>query len=213
MPILVYSGGKNPFLNLESFVTHVKKRYPTISQGGINQLVKMEVGKLRPRMPNLYCHLYGRDIMTEDIEDLAIWPYLPPGDQKRLLAHPIVGGMTFDKSDDPMGERMRLIQTLDRASVNRSALISLDGLENSYVWCNRNNWRQEVTEEDKRLILSSPGRHLFHDEETLGPYIDVRTYSNLKATESFTARDASDVRALQRQFTRKQSWSGSDLKG
>lgn len=212
MPVLVYSGGKNPFLNLQGFIAHAKKRYPTITDAGIAQLVKLEVGKLRPRMPKLYCHLYGNDIMTEDLEGLEIWRYLPQGDKRRLQQHPIVGGATFPEGGDTF-ERIRLVKTLDRSSVNRSALISIEGLENSYIWCRANGWKQEVTEEDKRLILASPARNSFHDEETLGPYIDIRTYGNIAVKESFTARDGGDVKALQRQFTRNKSWSGSDLKG
>lgn len=212
MPTLIYSGGKNPFLNLQSFIAHVKKCYPTITDRGIAQLVKLEVGKLRPRLPKVVCHLYGEDIMTEDLEGLPIWNLLPPGEKRRLTQHPIVGGASFPEDGDAF-QRAKLVQTIDRSAVNRSALISIRGLSQSYIWCRQNGWRQEVTEEDKRLILTSRARNVFHDEDELGPFVDVRTYGNVNVTESFTARDGSDVKALQRQLTRNKSWSGTDLKG
>lgn len=209
MPVIAFSGGVNPFLNLPSFYVHCKRKYPNLSDVEFARLVKIACGSRRQRIPGMTVTLFGRDIMTDDLESIPAWPYLLPGDKRRIQQHPNVGGEQASHEKGKIA-KLELLGKMNRGAVNRSVLISPDGLEHTYVWSKRTGWEQDVTQHDWELIqTSSPTTAArFHDVSTLGPYVDVRTYGNAHVIERHEATTTKEAAAIMRSQRRTPQWSG-----
>lgn len=202
----------SPFHDIEGTVRKLKAAKPGITQLGINQAVKRMLDRYDPRHPGRHVALFGADIMTAQLDQIPAWPYLPDGQRRRLLDHPIDGGLilpdTLDGDDDPkraIVAQKEAANRLDRVNVNRSVLISPRGLSQTYIWCLRTGWLQEVTDADYDLILGHPGnRRLFRDRDMHGPYLDVRSY---EAPGIVTAREVTtnqrDANYMMRQMLPK----------
>lgn len=206
---IAYSGGVNPFINLPAFYVHCKRRYPNLSDIEFQRLLKIACGRRQQRIPGLNASLFGRDIMTDDVESINSWQYLLPGDKRRVMQHPVSGG---EKADHEKGKvaKLEMLGKMNRKAVNRSVLISLDGLELTYVWCRQNGWEQDVLLTDWELIRTqSPATaSRFHNVSELGPYVDVRTYGNAHVIERHEARTRDEMVALLKDHSRKPQWSG-----
>lgn len=209
-----------PFHDLEATVAKIRAAHPGITDRGVNQAVKRMLDGYKPRHKGRIVYLFGADIMTAQLDAIPAWPWLSDGAKARLLEHPIAGGTclpeTVDGDDDP--KRIDLVQAglvnaHYRRDVNRSVLISPRGLSQTHVWRIDNDWMQEVTEADYRLIFAHPAsRRRFRDPDLHGPYQDVRSY---EAPGIVTHREVStsmrDVEYMLRQTSRNQTWQGSDL--
>lgn len=213
MPVLEYTGGKNPFQDIDSFVEHVRKMRPGISDHGVNVAVKRQLARMIQRQDQLVFYLMGEDILSDHPEGLRAWPYLLPRDQARLMEHPVDRGDRLPPGASK-AQRLGMIARPDRRNVHRSALISIPSLANTYVWSKATDWQQDVTGSDREIIMAQPGSaRFFIDVDRDGRFVPVRSYSNLVATETFTARDAGDYAALLRQHRRAPHWQGADMKG
>lgn len=211
MPKLEYTGGVSPFQDINAFVAKVRKAHPAITDRGVDQIVKRSVGLVDKRISKRTIALFGRDIMTEDVTTLPVWPHLPKSARQRILDHPIEGGERVD-SEQAKVSQLELVGRLDRRSVNRSVLISPRGLERTYAWSAAHGWTQEVTDNDYRIIVRDFGlRRLFADPDIVGPFVEVRSY-DAPVKERHVARDMSDVRALRREFSRTPQFRGVDIK-
>lgn len=207
MPRLEYVGGHNPFHDINAYKQRIKKAYPGISDVGINQAIKKSLDSLKVRRRGYTRTFFGRDIMTEDPAVIPAWAFLPPSHRKRIREHPLHGGSLVNP-DDPKYKQVELASAYNRASVNRSVLISPKGLENTYVWCQQNNWTQELTQEDYDLLMQFRNiRWLFQDPDVHGLYKPVRSYE-APVLEKHVARDMGDVKALMRQYERKEMFPG-----
>lgn len=214
---IVFSGGRNPWEDIHGFKAYVKAKHPGISDKGINQVVKLAVGEYQPRIVHQdgstarIVMLFGADIMTADLETLPAWPYLAPSAKQRLADHPIVGGATVDPENVQLS-RAELANRLERHTVNRSALVSIAGMEQSYVWSADTPvpWTQMVSENDYHLIMGSPQRRLFRDPDLHGPYVPVRSYDAYQVAERHTG-NKSDLVHYIKETTRQPQWSGADV--
>lgn len=214
MPTLQYTGGGSPFEDIKAFEAKVRKQFPGISDYGVQRAIKRAVARKDPLVKGRFVALFGRDIMTDAIEGIPAWSHLPQSMQRRILAHPTSTGERVTEGEDAKITQLELAGRLDHHSVNRSALISPRGLEQTYVWCMATNWLQEVTPNDYDLIIRQFDlRRLFRDPDRHGLYQDVRSYNEGIVTDTYMARDASDVRQLVRQHSRQQQFGGVDLAG
>lgn len=211
MPRLEYTGGVNPHRDLPSFVKKVKTQFPTISERGISQLAKKALDLYDARTGVRSVSVYGEDILTEHPETIPAWPFLEDHEQRRILAHPIASGERLGAGTDKIS-RLEMANRLDHGSIHRSALVSLAGLEQTYVWRMRTLWVQEVTPNDYALLLAHPQmRRKLQDPDIHGPVLDVRAY-DWHVTDRHIAHDMADVRALQRHFSRTPQFAGSDIR-
>jgi hypothetical protein len=213
MRTLEYTGGVSPFVDIKSFVDKIRKDRPGITDIGVDQLVKRTVMALDPRFKGRFVSLFGADIMSADVEDIPAWNYLPPIQQRRILAHPINGGIMVD-SEDPRFSQRELVGANNHAEINRSALISPPGLTQTYCWCHQTNWLQDMPEEDYNRIRAEPAlRRLFRDPNVHGLYLAPRSYQNTLVRERHIARDASDIKVLKKQYSRSHAVQGVTLEG
>lgn len=173
----------------------------------------------KPRTKGRIVYLFGADIMSANIEDIAAWPMLSEQVRERILSHPITGGITLEDrlmgDDDP--QQVDLIQAglsnaQYRAGVNRSVLISPRKLQNTYVWRHETQWIQEVTEADGETILGIRGAdQRFRDVAVHGPYEDVRSYEGANIVTNRIEAPISDTDYILRQLKAAKSWQGTDL--
>jgi len=211
MRVLVWTGGSTPFANLPAFVAHVKRTYPGITDRGVSQLVKKALDHYDPGVRGRIVTLFGADIMTADLERIPAWPYLSDDQRRRLREHPHDTGERVNE-DDPKLSQLELARTLNRASVNRSALISPPGLSQTYVWSDATHWQQEMSDTDAALILSIRGTgRLFRDFEAGGAYAPVRSY-DVYPVIARHAGNAADLQDYINDRTRVPHWQGADTK-
>ena len=210
---------ESPFHNIHATVRSIRARFPGITDHGVNQAVKRMLGGYNPRHPGRHVALFGADIMTATLEDLPTWPYLPDGQRRRLMDHPVTGGLVLDDTleadDDPKRQalaQMEMANRLDRHAVNRSVLISPRGLSQTYVWSLNSGWVQEVTDADYALILKHPfSRSRFRDPDLHGPYENVRSYDGPGVVTQQHIAPAKDADYILRQLKAAPTWQGTDL--
>jgi len=206
---------RSPFHNIDGFVENLKQAKPEIrTQLQVNQAVKKALRGYKARHKDRVVHLFGADIMTEDLEGIPAWPLITPGEKRRLKDHPIVGGSMIP--NDVEGPVRRMLQEelagrLDRKAINRSVLISPPGLQQTCVWRAANGWLQEVNDHDYDLILSTPAnRRLFRDPDIHGPFVPVRSY-DAPGEVIATAHNMREAEYLIRQTRRTPQWRGADV--
>lgn len=215
MTLVQYTGGKNPEANPQGFVNHLKKRYPGIEPDDIRALYTRAVMNYRPPSAGTVVALFGNDIMTEDVEKMPWWGNLPPQQRKVLLSHPIDGGVVLEGSGREFLTKLRS-SGLTRDQISRESLVSLPGLENTYVWCNMNTWVVDVSPHDLDVLLRHKGdksRQFVSRIQVIddhGLYEYVRPYSRARTVESFRARTVDEIEAIQRDQSRKDLYHGID---
>jgi len=209
-----------PFHDLEATVARIRAAHPGITDRGVNQAVKRMLNGYKPRHKGRIVYLFGADIMTAQIDAIPAWRWLSDGAKARLLEHPTEGGTCLPETVDGDDDQTRidlvqagLINEHYRKGVNRSVLISPRGLSQTYVWRIENDWLQEVTPADYRLIFAHPAsRRRFRDPDRHGPYQDVRSYDGPNiVTHREVSRSMRDVEYMLRQTTAAKNWQGSDL--
>ena len=180
---LEYIGKDTARRNWKRLLEHLRRMYPNVSETGIHEIAKAEFVRVAPRHDRLVQALFGRDILAADVTTIPAWPYLTPL-MKRWVLNPALEGRTHETLMDP------------------------PGLSRTYVWSKKNNWLQEVTDEDAAIIRASPARTWFRDYDKHGPYTPARTWDlPVVARETFT--DAAEARRFERDQKRKKSWTGA----
>lgn len=211
MPRLEWSGGPNPHRDIASFLNKAKAEYTGISDMGLRQLVKRITGNIEARIPMRVVAVFGEDILTENPENIRAWMWLEQEQRDRILAHPVNSGERVGEGDARVS-RLEMANRLDHAAVHRSAIVSIPGLEQTYVWRLANRWTQEVSQKDYDLLTTHPEmKRKLQDPDRFGPVKDVRAF-DAPVVASYTARNPGDVRALQRQFSSVPQYAGVDLK-
>jgi len=152
---LTYFGRKHAFENLASFVAMVKTRYPSITPEGINQIVARNVANREARSPARMVQLLGGDIMTADLATIPAWPFLGPQTQRDIASYPHATGERVDELDAK--SQVRLVTGLVKEKINRSALISPRGLQQTYVWSDATQWTQRRLRPDPAAAVARGG--------------------------------------------------------
>src|SRR5690606_23529615 len=122
-----------PFHDLPATVDKIRNAYPGITDKGVNQAIKRMLAGYNPRTPGRIVHLFGRDILTDDLETIAAWQWVGDGEKRRVQEHPIAGGEMIPDDVTGVLRKMRQEELAGRgrearAYINRSVLISPPGL-------------------------------------------------------------------------------------
>jgi hypothetical protein len=211
MKTIEYTGGENPFADIAGFVGRVKAQHPGISDHGVNVTVAQILGLRMERHAKRVVTLFGADIMTEQLEDIASWSLLEWQHRARIASYPLHGGDMADEANYAESQK-QLVLRLDTENINRSVLISPRGLGNTYVWCAANDWRHEVTDADYALILATPARRFyFRDPDIHGPFVETRAYMGNPVLSRHQG-SLGEFSAFIDDRTRKPQWQGASLK-
>lgn len=219
MTRVIYTGGVSPFGDgtmppgdaIRAFVAEVRRRMPSITDHGVNVLVKRACGLVHPRTRNRVVAILGRDILTERPEDMWYWWLLPETTRQAILAHPVVGGSSI-RTAEQLGDKLKLMTAMDRSSVNRDVLVVTHRgrqLGRTYVWSQATDWEQDMDPGDVDILLSfrDMGR-LFVRADNWSGGLPARAYSHIPVLETHVARTTADISALGRQFSRTHHHQG-----
>lgn len=207
---LEYHGRKHAFENLASFVAMVKARYPSITPEGINQIVARNVANREARSPARMVQLLGADIMTSDLTTIPAWPFLGPQTQRDIATYPHDTGERVDELD--ARSQVRLVTGLVREKINRSALISPRGLQQTYVWSDATHWTQEVTDADYDLIMRQRSlAAVLREPDLVGPYVEIRPY-DVPVTAVHAFDDMMEASRFHDDMQRHPQFAGVDIK-
>lgn len=209
-----YTGGKNPQENPQGFIAHVKNRFPGISTEDIQAMYTRAVMLYRPPTSKESVALFGEDILSADVESAPWWTYIHTRYRKLILSHPVDTGLEVEG----VGQANAAIRSreVSRSGLNRKSLISLPGLQNTYVWCKMTSWIQDVDPHDLDIIFRHKGarsrdfvrRIRVIDDH--GPYAYVRPYGEFHVKERFPVRTEDDFAALKRDQSRTEFFHGFD---
>lgn len=180
---LEYVGEMSPFRDAAAFVAAVKRQRPGISQRGIDEVVSRVLLTRKPRINGHVVHLWGADILTDDLANIPAAQWAEPSELAQIGALPI-------------RDRVGLIDPRD------------PGLSRSYVWRWENDWIQQVTAADVEVIRGSDARAWFRDPHRAdGPYRDARSF-DFPVTERETFANGAEFRDFMRDQERIPQWSG-----
>ena len=207
---LIYTGRRNPFENIASFVAMVKARYPAITKEGIDQIVARQVAYRAPRSPARIVQLLGADIMTADLATIPAWPFLGPETRRDIEQCPQDTGERVDEMD--AASQVRLVTGLVKGKINRSALISPRGLQQTYVWSDATQWTQEVTDADYDLIMQQRSlAAVLRDPDLTGPYVEIRPY-DVPVANTYAFPNMQEAQRFHDDLKRHPQFAGVDLK-
>lgn len=204
MPRIQYTGPRNPEENPRGFAMTAKKNFPGISDIGIAELYTRAVMYAQPPGYGDIIILFGRDILSEEVATLPWWPLLDEFHQNLVLSHPIQGGVKLQGGVEDVKAAI-LGGYQGRTNIARHSLISLDGLENTYIWCRLNEWVQDVTPSDYAAMMEHKrtagpkSRKFFASIRVIddhGLYGYVRPFSHAIVRDREVARTAEDVKRL-----------------
>lgn len=162
------------------FLDGLRAKYPAVSETGIQEIARTELGKTPPRYPQEVVHLFGADVLSEDVTTMAAWPWISAYFRRVL-----------QQSDDDAKQRL-----IDPADLSRT-----------YVWRRTNGWTQEVSDADVAVIRQSSARTWFRDTERFGAFVPTRMW-DLPVIESHTFDNQFDADAYRKDQQRKARWRG-----
>jgi hypothetical protein len=149
--LVEFTGGPSPWEDLGTFIEVARKRHPnaTNTQRKLNQYVARATVERPQRAPWLKHVEFGADILSNEFGSLPAYQFFTADQVARLLAMPIA---------------------------QRHTLITIPGLEHTYIWLDQNQWLQDVSDHDIQVIRHHPRRHWFSLPEKVGYHVDVRSY-------------------------------------
>lgn len=212
--IVQYTGLKSPAQDHKGFVKAVREKYSNISTHDLQTFYTRAVMLAQP--PSSSRALFGRDILSDDVQSLPWWKYLSNYYRRLILSHPIDSGLKLDNGLIDVKKAISYKGGEQRQGISRSSLISVPGLENSYVWCKMGSWEQDVTPHDLRIIQSATKGKMREFNRSIrvidedGLYEYVRPYGNAHVRERYQARTVDDIEALFRDQSRKELFPGYD---
>jgi len=181
MPRLEFIGREVIRRDPMKFLDELRAKYgATVSERGIQEIAAREFQRRKPRNPAMVVHLFGRDILTDDLTTIEAWPMVDPK-EKRVL------------------ERLTPAQ--------REKKVDPEGLSKTYVWRKSNGWVQDVTEADAEVLRRSTARGWFRDIDVKGPFVVQRAW-DFPVAERYEAGSIQDAQAIVRDVTRKKQWKG-----
>jgi hypothetical protein len=163
-----------------AFLENLRKELPNMSEKAFHAIAGAEFEKRAPRHDYLVVHLFGRDILTDDITTIAAWPDVDPQEHPALL-------------NATIAERERKIDP--------------PGLSTTYVWRKSNGWVQEVSDSDLDVIRQSAARTWFRDIDTHGAWVPKRAW-DLPVRERYEASTLDDAAKFVADIKRNPQWQG-----
>lgn len=212
--IVQYTGLKSPAQDHKGFIKAVREKYSNISTHDLQTFYTRAVMLAQP--PSSSRALFGRDILSDDVQSLPWWKYLSNYYRRLILSHPVDSGLKLGNGLVDVKKAISYKGGEQRQGISRSSLISVPGLENSYVWCKMGSWEQDVTPHDLRIIQSATKGKMREFNRSIrvidndGPYEYVRPYGNAHVRERYQARTVDEIEALFRDQSRKELFPGFD---
>lgn len=156
--------------------------------------------------------VWGEDIMTHDLSSIEAWPYLIPLWRRELPLYPVQGGAVLDVDDERRTMTLQgAIASMGPRNINRRSLIVPRGIRRTYVWCNENQWTQEVLDHDVKIIRETPiHRHCFQSAEVSTGELVLQGYERLPR-EKIGFRTMGEFRDFERESERKTLYRGATL--
>ena len=156
--------------------------------------------------------VWGEDIMTDDLSSIEAWPYLIPLWRRELPLYPVQGGAVLDVDDERRTMTLQgAIASMGTRNINRRSLIVPRGIQRTYVWCNENQWTQEVLDHDVKIIRETPiHRHCFQSAEVSTGELVLQGYERLPR-EQIGFRTMGEFRDFKRESERKTLYRGAEL--
>ena len=152
---LEFIGHPGPWRNIEEFIKRVRFKQPNISEWELMKVIHHGNAKHRPRNARQVFHLFGRDIMSDDLTQIDVWAFVTPQWRNLVPKFPIHTGELLDVAHD--ANKLELAMAAKQFElVNRGSLISPFGLSRTYVWAPETNWIQDVRDRDVDLIRQNP---------------------------------------------------------
>jgi hypothetical protein len=204
---LEFVGQPGPHRDIEAFVAAVKRARPDYSDKQVVETVRRGNATYKPRHRGSHWQLFGRDILTDDLQSLPAWPYIDAWWQKHLPLFPVNGGemiagetaaMTLQAAIDGYGVHR----------INRRSLLIPAGLSQSYVWTRANAWVQDVADADVAILRATPMiNQCFRSAEQASGPVTARTYEFAEG-ERHRFRSFDDLEAFRKDDERKTQWTG-----
>lgn len=214
MAKVVYTGLKNPAQDHQGFIKAVRNKYSNISTYDLEVFYTRAVMLAQP--PATSRALFGRDILSDDVQSLPWWKYLSRHYQRLILSHPVDSGLVLNNGVADVKRAISYKGGEQRKGISRRSLISIPGLENTYIWCKMGSWEQDVSPHDLKIIRSAQNGKMREFNRSIrvvdedGPYEYVRPYGNAHVRERYQARTVDDINALFRDQSRKEVFPGFD---
>jgi len=181
---LEYVGRKNPHDNLSEYLRRLTKFAPQIrTKEQRDRLIMRATVNRAQRFKGRVVVLFGRDILSEDLHSIERWKRIPVNIRQRIASMPIA---------------------------ERERVISIPGLEHTYVWEWASNWQAEVTEDDYTLIMSQRDC-LFRDPNRFGLYVPKRAYGHIPVAERITTNSLAEGKRILAERRPKNYVQGFDL--
>lgn len=162
------------------FLDGLRQRFPNVSETGIQEIAKRELGKTPPRYDRYVQCLFGEDILTDDVTTIPAWRWLTPILRRQIQGVPIE---------------------------QRRELVDPKGMSATYVWRKDNGWVQEVTDSDADILRASNARTWFRDTDAFGTHVPTRMW-DFPVIESQSFDNMFDANAYRKDQQRKQQWRG-----
>lgn len=178
MPRLEFIGREAIRRDPMKFLEQLRAKYPNLSERGLHEVAGAEFQKRKPRNPAMVVHLFGEDILADDLSTIEAWPIVDPK-EKRVL------------------ERLTVEQ--------RRKKVDPQGLSKTYVWRKSNGWVQDVTEADAEVLRRSTAAGWFRDVDAFGRFVPQRAW-DFPVAERYEATSIEEGKRFVADVTRKKQW-------
>lgn len=208
--VLEFIGQAGPWRDIAKFVAAVKAASPHLDDAQIMAIVHRENARKRPRHSKWTFHVFGADILSDDLQSMDAWGYLPSRWQRDLPMYPVQGGRLIRTTDDDAPIHLQTAIAQNGAhQVNRRSLMVPDGLSKTYVWCQANNWMQEVADADVAIIRNTPILKLmFRDPNLASGPLQIQDYRRQATGDIYRFDSVDEAQAFERSMTSRPQWNG-----
>lgn len=210
MRTLEYMGSPGPWRDIAKFVAAVKAASPHLDDVQIMAVVHRENARKRPRHSKRTFHIFGADILSDDLQSMDAWPYLHHIWKRDLSKYPLEGGRHIRSTDEDAPVHLQTaIASHSAHQVNRRTLLVPAGLSKTYVWCQANNWMQDVADTDVAIIRNTRTLNLmFRDPHLADGPLQIQDYRRQATGEIYKFKTADEAKAFEGDMTSRQLWKG-----
>lgn len=207
---LEFMGQPGPWRDIKKFVAAVKAASPHLDDAQIMAVVHRENARKRPRHTRQRFHVFGADILSNDLQSMDAWPYLHDIWKRDLPMYPLEGGRHIRSTDEDAPVHLQTaIASHSAHQVNRRTLLVPEGLSKTYVWCQANNWMQDVADADVVILRNTPILNLmFRDPSLASGPLQIQGYQRLSTGEKYQFNSADEAQAFERDMTSRPQWKG-----
>lgn len=205
--LLEFVGFPGPHRDIDGFVARLRHARPDFTDDDIVRAVRRGNASYKPRHPQSHWQLFGRDILTTDLQSLGVWPLLHAWWQRNLGRFPLEGGEVIG-GEGAAQHLQAAISSYGVHRINRRSLLIPAGLAQSYVWTRGNAWIQDVADGDVAVLRSTPiVNQCFRSAANADGAVTARTLE-YGARDRHTFASFDDLEAFRRDEERTPQWTG-----